>query len=217
MKNLETPACKVALFGALGSLGSALMVEALSRQWETMALLDDLNAIPSRPGIRAKPGDPFDALGVSHAVAGMDLVLCNLCSQPLLAARRNGPGFDVEFRAITALLDGLAVAGVRRLLVIADLHWLDEESGHPAEPGEQLQRRLVDSDLDWTLVDAPGIGGDDLFGLDDFLKPAHSNEPDAVSALRRFAAAVLDEARLAAHVRQRVHVQVEHGATRAAP
>ncbi|WCD83163.1 NAD(P)-dependent oxidoreductase [Pseudomonas sp. TUM22785] len=209
MKNLESPAYKLALFGALGSLGSATLVEALSRQWEATALLDDLNAIPSRPGIRAKPGEPFDALAVSHAVAGMDAVLCNLCSQPLLASARQQATteFEVEFRAITALLDGLAMARVKRLLVIGDFRWLDEKVGYRPEPGVQLQQRLLDSTLDWTLVDAPSVGGEDLFGLDDFLTPTHSNEPDAVTALRRFAAAVLDECQLAAHRHQRVRIQ----------
>lgn len=208
MKNLESPAYKLALFGALGSLGSAVLVEALSRQWEATALLDDLNAIPSRPGIRTKPGDPFDARAVSHAVAGMDAVLCNLCSQPLLAsARQPAVGFEVEFRSITALLDGLALAKVKRLLVIGDFRWLDETAGYPNGPGAQLQQRLLDSPLGWTLVDAPSVGGEDLFGLGDFLAPTHSNEPDAVTALRRFAAAVLDECQLAAHRHQRVRIQ----------
>ena len=45
MKNAETPAVKVVLYGAMSSLGSALMAELLRRQHEVIAILDDLTAL----------------------------------------------------------------------------------------------------------------------------------------------------------------------------
>ena len=50
MKNAETPVVKVVLYGAMSSLGSALMAEMLRRQHEVIAILDDLTALAPRPG-----------------------------------------------------------------------------------------------------------------------------------------------------------------------
>ncbi len=49
MKNAETPVVKVVLYGAMSSLGSALMAEMLRRQHEVIAILDDLTALAPRP------------------------------------------------------------------------------------------------------------------------------------------------------------------------
>ena len=62
MKNAETPVVKLVLYGAMSSLGSALMAEMLRRQHEVIAILDDLTALAPRPGLRAKSGgNLFDA------------------------------------------------------------------------------------------------------------------------------------------------------------
>lgn len=55
MKNAETPVVKVVLYGAMASLGGALMAELLRRQHEVIAILDDLTALAPRPGLRTKP------------------------------------------------------------------------------------------------------------------------------------------------------------------
>jgi uncharacterized protein len=76
MKNAETPVVKVVLYGAMSSLGSALMAEMLRRQHEVIAILDDLNALAPRPGLRTKTGDLFDAQRVKQSVAGSSVVIC---------------------------------------------------------------------------------------------------------------------------------------------
>ena len=84
MLNAETPRLKFALYGAHSSLGNALLCELLTRQHEAVALVDDLNSMTVRPGLRAKAGDLFDAVSVSQSVAGMDAVIC-LYDSPSLA------------------------------------------------------------------------------------------------------------------------------------
>lgn len=207
MKNLETPATKLALYGAGGALGSALLVEALGRQHEVTAILDDLNALPSRPGIRTKHGDLFDALSVSQSVAGMDAVICVLCSDGLPGAPENPRirQFDQVFRAISALLDGLALAGVRRLLLVDAFAWLD--AGEHPQPARHLEQRLLASPLAWTLVDRP-LQVDATLRLDDFL---HPGDNPALLNLRRFAAGLLDELLLALHVHQRIQISSTTG------
>lgn len=78
MKNAETPVIKVVLYGAMSSLGSALMAEMLRRQHEVIAILDDLTALAPRPGLRTKTGDLFDPERVKQSVAGASAVVCLL-------------------------------------------------------------------------------------------------------------------------------------------
>lgn len=199
MKNLETPATKLAVYGARGSLGSAVLVEALHRQYEATAIVDELNALQARPGLRTKGGTPSDALEVSRAAAGMDAVVC-LLSEELPGDARDD--FQLVFKTLLALLDGLEVAGVKRLLVVDDFAWLDEGGG-AAAPVRHLRERLIASPLAWTLVEAP-VRPDETLGPDDFLQPS-----EAAQALRRFAAGLLDEMNLALHVRERVRIAEE--------
>jgi len=198
MKNLETPAYKLALYGARSSLGNAVLVEALHRQYEAMAIVDQLNALPSIPGLRTKGGDLSDPLSVSHSVAGMDAVVCLLGEQLPGAARRDD--FPLLFRALLAMLDGLEVAGVKRLLVVDDFAWLDESPQQPSAPVSHLLERLLASPIAWTLVEAPQPTGEDL-QFADFEQPAERALP-----LRRFAAGLLDEMTLSLHVHERVRI-----------
>jgi hypothetical protein len=46
----RNPTVKVVLYGAMASLGGALMAELLRRQHEVIAILDDLNVLAPRPG-----------------------------------------------------------------------------------------------------------------------------------------------------------------------
>lgn len=200
MKNLETPATKLAVYGARGSLGSAVLVEALHRQYEVTAIVDELNALQARPGLRTKGGTPADAIEVNRAVAGMDAVVC-LLGEELPGDARDD--FQLVFKTLLALLDGLEVAGVKRLLVVDDFTWLDEGGGSAAAPVRHLRERLIASPLAWTLVEAP-VRPDETLGPDDFLQPS-----EAAQALRRFAAGLLDEMNLALHVRERVRIAEE--------
>ena len=196
MKNLETPAFKLALYGARSNLGLAVLVEALHRQHEALAIVDDLNALPSRPGLRTKHGDLSDAVAVSHGVAGMDAVIC-LLSEVLARPARDD--FPLLFNSLFAMLDGLEMAGVKRLLVVGDLAWLDESPQQPP-PVQHLQERLLASPLAWTLVEAPAPSGETL-DFADFVEPSARALP-----LRRFAAGLLDELTLSLHVHERVRI-----------
>lgn len=207
MKNLETPKTKLALYGLPSSLGNALLVESLGRQYETSLILADLNAITARPGIRTKQGDLADALTVSRSIAGMDGVVCLLDSalgraDDAAEEARRAEGFNHVFTPISALLDGLAIAGVPRLLLVADFTWLERVD---SSPEVHLQQRLVDSPVRWTLIDAPRAQRADI-GFEEFLHPADPLNPGEVHTLRRFAAGLLDEFELSHHVRQRIRL-----------
>ena len=129
MLNAETPRLKFALYGAHDDLGSALLVELLSRQHEAGALLDDLNSLSARPGLRTKPGDPFDPLSVSESVADGcgDLPVPHAAPAPSTDAITGESARRDFYQAVEALLLGLERVGVERLLLIADFPAIERQ------------------------------------------------------------------------------------------
>ena len=183
MKNLETPAVKLAVFGAQSAVGNALMVEALARQFETTLVLDDLNAVAARPGLSTIQGDLHDAISVSQSIAGKDAVVVVLPAE-------DKSDFQRTFSAVTALLDGLPVAGVKRLLLVGDFSWLDGLNEQSSQPLKHLEERLTSSPVVWTLLDAPVSDA----------SPAQLNG---------FASTVIDEVCHAENMHQRIRVRSE--------
>jgi len=213
MKNAETPVVKVVLYGAMSSLGSALMAELLRRQHEVIAILDDLTALAPRPGLRTKGGDLFDAERVNQSVAGSSAVICLLDAPGLPFSSDHveksvvlGPVEQVL--AVDALIDGLQAASVSRLFVVGDFALLDEPG-----PDDRLQRHaageireaLQGSSLRWTLVDAPrGVAG---LTIEHFSQVGATLEPglaEPLERLHRVAVGIADELRLNLHTSEHV-------------
>jgi len=200
MLNAETPRLKFAVYGAHDDLGSALLVELLSRQHEAVALLDDLNSLSARPGLRTKSGDLFDPLSVSESVAGMDAVIC-LYHMPRLpstdAVTGESPRRDF-YQAVEALLLGLQRVGVERLLLIADFPAIER-----LPEVEAALQRLAAHPLDWTLVDAPPAGNQ--LTVEALAEAAGKGEANPYRDLQRIAAGIVDELERPQHLHQRIH------------
>lgn len=200
MLNAETPRLKFAVYGAHDDLCSALLVELLSRQHEAVALLDDLNSLSARPGLRTKPGDLFDPLSVSESVAGMDAVIC-LYHTPRLpstdAITGESPRRDF-YQAVEALLLGLQRVGVERLLLIADFPAIERQP-----EVEAALQRLAAHPLDWTLVDAPPAGNQ--LTVEALAEAAGKGEANPYRDLQRIAAGIVDELERPQHLHQRIH------------
>ncbi|HBM08602.1 NADH-flavin reductase [Pseudomonas sp. Choline-3u-10] len=203
MLNAETPRLKFALYGAHSSLGNALLCELLTRQHEAVALVDDLNSMTVRPGLRAKTGDLFDAVSVSQSVAGMDAVIC-LYDSPSLAtasgAAANHQPHDL-YQAVDALLSGLPKVGVERLVLVADL----SAKGDDPNVTAALQR-IAAHPLKWTLVDA-NADGDDL-SIEDFSVIDDLDPSDRRVQLRRIAAGIVDELETPQHLHEQIHFRI---------
>ncbi|WP_278446669.1 NAD(P)-dependent oxidoreductase [Stutzerimonas kunmingensis] len=200
MLNAETPRLKFALYGAHDDLGSALLVELLSRQHEAVALLDDLNSIAARPGLRTKPGDPFDAVSVSESVAGMDAVVC-LFQTPRLPGADTVTGESPQrdfYQVVEALLLGLERAKVERLLLVADFPAIELQP-----EVEAALQRLVSHPLRWTLVDAPSAGNQ--LTIEALAEAAGKGDANPYRELQRIAAGIVDELENPQHIHQRIH------------
>ncbi|TWD47822.1 NAD(P)-dependent oxidoreductase [Pseudomonas sp. SJZ131] len=214
MKNAETPTVKVVLYGAMSSLGSALMAEMLRRQHEVIAILDDLTALAPRPGLRTKNGDLFDSERVKQSVAGSSAVICLLDAPGLPISSEHVektivPGPVEQVLAVDALIDGMQAAGISRVFVVGDFAELDEpevEDNLQLHAAEEILEALQGSGLQWTLVDAPrGVAG---LTIEHFSQVSSSLEPglaEPLERLNRVAVGIADELRLNLHVAEHVN------------
>jgi uncharacterized protein len=96
---------RIALFGATGMIGSRVLAEAQGRGHRVTAVVRDAARAPEDADGHAV-ADVTDAPQVAAAVAGHDAVISAV------------GGGGVVVAAAPALLDGLARAGVTRLLVV---------------------------------------------------------------------------------------------------
>lgn len=210
MKNAETPVIKLVLYGAMSSLGSALMAESLRRQHEVIAILDDLTALAPRPGLRTKGGSLFEADEVQRSVAGCSAVICLLDASGLPGSPIPGKVADplAQVQATDALVEGLQAAGIRRLVLVGNFAVLDDPPAHTSLPhhtAEEILDTLRSSPLDWTLVNAPRAAAG--LGIEHFNQVGDSLEPGLAESLRRLhgvAVGINDELHLNLHLREHV-------------
>lgn len=202
MHNLETPRLKLGVFNPLDSLGQALIAAALHRQHEVSALLDDLNRITARPGLRCKLGSLDSTETVKRAIAGLDVVFACL-----------GAESEADLPPqCGCLIDGalaLENAGRPRLFLIGHWQWLvDSDDSDDEALGAGLRRSLDASGLDWTLVEmpevAPGLRVDDFSGADTAISKEARRALDCAEAL-------LDELHLGLHRHQCLRLRGEDG------
>lgn len=202
MHNLETPRLKLGVFLPHDSLGQALIAAALHRQHEVTAVLDDLNQLTARPGLRCKLGSLDSVPTVNRAIAGLDVVFACL----------GGELQDDLPVQCGHLIDGalsLGRAGVPRLLLIGHWQWLvDADTADDEALGAGLRRSLEASGLDWTLVEAPALV--DGLRVDDFSGTAAAGNPDAQRAFD-CAEALMDEVRLGLHRHQCLRLRAGNG------
>jgi uncharacterized protein len=210
---------KLALIGATGFVGSALLTEALARGHSVTALARTPSKLAARPGLTVVQADVLDADQVAKAVAGHDAVLSAYnpgWQEPKL--------YDVFLQGSKAITAGVKRAGMQRLLVVGGAGSLFVAPGvqlvdtpqFPAEwkvgataARDALNLLRDEPSLQWTFLSPsahlePGgkqggyrIGADELLMKDG--APAHISVGD-------LAAALIDEAETPKHVRQRFTV-----------
>ena len=214
---------KIALIGATGFVGTAVLAELLQRGLQVTALVRDPAKLAIQPGLSTAAVDAYDAEAIATAVRGHDAVVSAF-----------NPGwneaglYDKFVRGSAAIERGVGASGVKRLLVVGGAGSLFVAPGvqlvdtpnftdHvPANiiPGAQAARDALaalrnNTALEWTFVSppallAPGartgnyrVGGEEL--LMDGDKPAGISVAD-------LAVAIVDEIQQPRHVRARFTV-----------
>jgi putative NADH-flavin reductase len=123
-------AMKIALLGATGFVGSALLKEALDRGHTVTAIVRHPDKLEARDGLIARAGDIYDSAALADLLRGQEAVI-----SAFNPGWKNPQLYDEQVRGTTAIIAALKAAGVKRVL------WVGGAGGLEVKPGE----RLVDS------------------------------------------------------------------------
>jgi putative NADH-flavin reductase len=162
---------KLALLGATGLTGRAILREALARGHEVSALVRKPAALADVRGVRIVAGDALDAAAVTSTIAGCDAVI------QALGVGGKGDGKPSTFvsDATKVLVDAMRGAGVRRLVCMSNVGAGDSWDRMPfvvrkiampiflswllpiLDDKNRMEPVVRASGLAWTLARFPGI------------------------------------------------------------
>jgi putative NADH-flavin reductase len=210
---------KIALIGATGFVGSAILKEALDRDHEVTAIVRHPERLQAHPKLRPQKGDVYNADEVARLVTGHDAVISAFnpgWSDPDI--------YNHQVKGTRAIIDGVKKAGVKRLLFVGGAGSLEVQPGVqsvalPSFPTEYKQGALAtrealnmlrkETSLEWSFLSpsadlSPGRRtGTFRLGTDQLLKDVTGASRISVED---YAMAMIDEVEKPAHVWQRFTV-----------
>ncbi|WP_432092711.1 NAD(P)-dependent oxidoreductase [Streptomyces sp. bgisy100] len=211
----------IVVFGANGTIGSAIVREALDRGHRVTAVVrDPARVTERRTNLTVTLGDVLDAQSVAAAAKDQDAVVSAV-------GGGDGPGHLATMKpAATSLVEGLRAVGgaAPRLISVGgagslrtpDGKQLWDTPGIPAfllqimhAHGDALAYYRTVTDIDWTNISpaakiAPGERtGSYRTALDDLVT---DDNGDSAISVEDYAVAVLDEIENGSHRRQRFAV-----------
>ena len=210
---------KIALIGATGYVGAALLEEALNRGHRVTALVRHPEKLAQHANLDAQQADVHDVAALAEQLRGHDVVL---------SAFNPGWGLaDIREQFIAgsrAIIGATKAAGVERLLVVggagslyvAPGQQLIDTPNFPAEykEGAEGARQALnllrdEQELQWTFLSPAALlqpgprTGQFRIGGEQLLMDGDTPAPISVADL---AVALLDEAEQPQHIRQRFTV-----------
>lgn len=209
---------KIALIGATGYIGSALLDEAVDRGHDVTAFVSRPEKVAARPGVQAVRVDVQDGAALAARLAGFDAVISAFSGH----AQQDVHGYYV--RGIGQVVAAVKAARVPRLLVVGGAGSLEVAPGvqlvdTPAFPAQwkataegardALRLLRAEDGLDWTMLSPaahiePGRRtGIFRLGSDTLLTDAEGNSR---ISLQDYAVAMIDELERPAHARKRFTV-----------
>lgn len=203
---------KVAIIGASGFVGSAILNEALNRGHVVTAIVRNPEKISiTNPNLKVVKADVINTEEVAKAVAGNEAVISSYSSFDK----------DTYVTAINAIIEGIRKAGIKRILAVSGAGSLEVAPGvqmldtpsFPAEwKGGALATREAfyvirqQNDLDWTVFSpaaeiAPGERtGKFRLGKDQLVTDADGHSRISTAD---YAIAMIDELEKPQHVKTR--------------
>ena len=210
---------KIAIIGATGFVGSALLKEALDRGHEVTAIVRHPEKLHPQSKLHPHKADVYNSDEVARVVAGHDAVI---------SAFNPGWGnpdiYNLQVKGTRAIIEGVKKAGIKRVLFVGGAGSLEVTPGVqavdlPGFPPEYKQGALAtrealnllrqEPSLEWSFLSpsadlAPGQRtGKFRLGKDQMLNDA--NGQSRIST-QDYAVAMIDEVEKPAHIRQRFTV-----------
>jgi len=210
---------KVALLGATGFVGSAVLDEALLRGHSVTAIARHPEKLGRRDRLVTVSGDVYDAASLAALIQGHDVVI-----SAFNPGWKNPHLFEDQVRGTSSIIAALKTAGIKRVLWVGGAGGQEVAPGmrvvdHPdfpnwVKPGSlatinALTQLRSAPDLEWSFL-APSAEmesgqrtGQFRLGEDQLL--ADENGRSHIS-VQDYAVAMLNELETAAHVRRRFTV-----------
>lgn len=210
---------KIALIGATGFVGSAILKEALDRGLEVTAIVRHPEKLQPHPKLHPQKGDVYSADEVARLVAGHDAVI-----SAFNPGWTNPDIYNQQVKGTEAIIKGVKQAGLKRVLWVGGAGGLEIKPGvqsvdTPEFPKDWKQGSLAtrealnllrkESGLDWSFL-APSADlspgqrtGKFRLGTDQLLKDVKGQSRISVED---YAMAMIDEVEKPAHIRQRFTV-----------
>ena len=158
---------KIALIGATGFVGTAVLNEALSRGHQVTAIARNTTKLDTNnPNVTVKQADAYDLTELIAAIAGNDVVVSAFNS-----GWTNPNIYDDFIKGSETIQKATKLAGVKRLLVVGGAGSLEIKPGEqlvdsPSFPAEWKNGALAardylntlrnETELDWTFL-SPAI------------------------------------------------------------
>jgi len=208
----------IALIGATGFIGSALLKEALARGHAVTALVGQPDKLAAAERLQASATDVLDSERLASQLRGHDAVIS------AFSGHAQADVYDYYMRGIRSIIAAAKQAQAPRLLVVGGAGSLNTAAGtqvidspdFPAQwrataagARDALALLRSEQDLNWTMLSpsamiAPGQrSGSFRLGRDELLTDAAGNSR---ISLEDYAAAMIDELERPAHPRQRFTV-----------
>jgi putative NADH-flavin reductase len=158
----ETKALRLFVLGATGGVGKALLDQALEHGHQITAFVRSPEKLGApRIGLTVVRGDPRSVAELAGALPGHDAVLSSL-GPP-------GPGRStIVSECARSTAAAMQTAGVRRLLIVSAAVLFKDEGvlfavlrrtllRNVAEDQAEMERTVMASGLDWTIVRPPRL------------------------------------------------------------
>jgi len=210
---------KIALIGATGFVGTAILQEALNRGHEVTAIVRNPEKLQAHPKLHPQEGNVYNEDEVARLVAGHNAVI-----SAFNPGWSNPDIYNEQVKGTRAIINGVKKAGITLLLFVGGAGSLEVRPGVqsvdlPGFPAEYKQGALAtrealtmlrhESGLEWSFLSPsadvfPGQRtGTFRLGTDKLLKDAKGQSRISV---QDYAVAMIDEVEKPNHIRQRFTV-----------
>lgn len=208
----------IALIGASGYVGSAILHEALWRGHHVTAVVRNSAKLVPQAGLTTATADALDTGALASVLAGHTAVISAFSGHAQAQVR------DYYVRGLQSIIAAVKQAQVPRLLVVGGAGSLDVAPGvqlvdtpHFPSPWKQtaegardaLQLLRAERELDWTMLSPSALlerglrTGKFRLGMDQLLVDAAG---ESYISLEDYAVAMIDELERPMHSRQRFTV-----------
>ena len=153
---------KVALLGATGFVGSALLNEALDCGHVVTAVVPDPEKLEERERLTGKAGDVYDTASLATLIRGSDAII-----SAFNPGSKNPNLYDDQVRGTASIIAAIKKAGIKRVLwvggaggleVARGVRWVDSpDMPDFAKPGalatiNALDQLREEPELDWSYL-----------------------------------------------------------------